>query len=358
MLKLVQSPKRILVIHVARFGDTLLTGVAIRALKQAYPEAEIDFLGHPKRYDIIRGLPELSHVDAISKKSAPFKGWCSRLLGRKPYDLAVVWGHDAAIHRYAQRVARQLVVQQIKHEGVNESLRAAGHVVLKMPSDKDIPLADWLLTLVERGLGVTTQDRRVAYSVLPAERAWAQEWLAQAFAGIQNPEAFPLIGLIIESFPTFKHRDWPIEHFVVLCRGIVDRYPQARFVLLGSQLPKQKIAALKAVVGDRMAQAADRLSMRESGAIMSCLDLYIGIDTGPSHVAAGIGVPMVCLFHCARRGRLVLSPVRPEVVTMIEHPCQTEQCSFSISMGDLRPEQVLAATLEQLQRIGQGRNAA
>ena len=354
MLTLPVAPKRILVIHVARFGDTLLTGVAIRALKEAYPHAQINFLGHPKRFDIVLGLPELSHVGAISKKVAPFKGWCSQLFNRKPYDLAIVWGHDAAIHRYAQRVAKHLVVQQIKDEATNDSLRAAGHVVLKMPSDKEMPLADWLLTLVERGLGISTPNRCVAYTVLPAEKNWAKEWLVHAFAGVQNPEAFPLIGLIIESFPTFKHRDWPIEHFVELCRGITQQYPNARFVLLGSKLPKEKIAALKAVMGDRMAQAADRLSMRESGAIMSCLDLYIGIDTGPSHVAAGIGIPMVCLFHCARRGPLVLSPIKPDVVTMLEHPCGSESCSFNVSMGDLKPGLVLQAALQQLQCIEKG----
>ena len=355
MLTLSAPPKRILVIHVARFGDTLLTGLAIRALKEAYPQAEIDFLGHPKRYDIIRGLPELSYVGAISKKSAPFKARCSQVFGRKPYDLAVVWGHDAAIHRYAQRVAKHLVVQQIKDEATNQALRAAGHVVLKMPSDKEIPLADWLLTLVERGLGISTPNRQVAYTVLPAEKNWAQEWLTHTFASVLSPEAFPLIGLIIESFPTFRHRDWPIEHFVELCRGITQHYPNARFVLLGSQLPKAKVAALKAVMGDRMVQAADRLSMRESGAIMSCLDLYIGIDTGPSHVAAGIGIPMVCLFHCARRGPLVLSPVRPEVVTMLEHPCDSAICTFDVSMGDLKPEPVLEAVLLQLQKSAESR---
>lgn len=353
MLILPTPPQRILVVHVARFGDTLLTGVAIRALKEAYPQAEIDFLGHPKRFDIIRGLPELHRLGAITKKSAAFKGWCSQLFGRKPYDLAVVWGHDAAIHRYAQRVATHLVVQQIKDEATNQALLSAGHQALKMPSDKEIPLADWLLTLVERGLGISTANRQVAYTVLSAEKNWAQEWLMQAFAGVQSPEAFPLIGLIIESFPTFKHRDWPIEHFVALCRGITQQYPNARFVLLGSKLPKQKIAALKAVMGDRMAQAADRLSMRESGAVMSCLDLYIGIDTGPSHVAAGIGIPMVCLFHCARRGPLVLSPVKPESVLMLEHPCDSASCSFDVSMGDLQPEPVLQATLEQLRQIAQ-----
>ena len=239
-----------------------------------------------------------------------------------------------------------------------KSLRAAGHQVLKMSSDKEIPLADWLLTLVERGLGISTPNRQVAYTVLPAEKNWAKEWLAHTFAGVQNPEAFPLIGLIIESFPTFKHRDWPSEHFVELCRGIAQHYPNARFVLLGSQLPKAKIAALKAVMGDRMAQAADRLSMRESGAIMSCLDLYVGIDTGPSHVAAGSGIPVVCLFHCARRGPLVLSPVKPDVVTMIEHPCDSASCSFDVSMGDLKPALVLQASLQQLQNIVEGRQAS
>jgi ADP-heptose:LPS heptosyltransferase len=73
MLTLSTPPKRILVIHVARFGDTLLTGVAIRALKQAYPDAEIDFLGHPKRYDIIRGLPELRTLARFPKRARPSK---------------------------------------------------------------------------------------------------------------------------------------------------------------------------------------------------------------------------------------------------------------------------------------------
>ena len=358
MLNLSVPPKRILVIHVARFGDTLLTSVAVRALTEAYPHAEIDFLGHPKRYDIVRGLPEFTHIGAISKKTAPFKGRCSQILGRKPYDLAVVWGHDAAIHLYAQRVAKQLVVQQIKDEVTNQSLRAAGHEALRMPSDKEMPLADWLLTLVERGLGFSTKNRRVAYAVLPGEKNWACEWLKHVFAGVQNPDAFPLVGLIIESFPTFKHRDWPIEHFVELCHGITEHYPNARFVLLGNLLPKQKVTALKSVMGQRMVQAADRLSMRESGAIMGCLDLYIGIDTGPSHVAAGIGVPMVCLFHCARRGPLVLSPVKPDVVTMLEHPCESESCSFDVSMGDLKPEPVLQATLQQLQNAAESRHAS
>jgi heptosyltransferase-3 len=133
MLTLSTPPKRILVIHVARFGDTLLTGVAIRALKQAYPDAEIDFLGHPKRYDIIRGLPELAHVGAISKKSAAFKGWCGKLFGRKPYDLAVIWGHDAAIHCYAERVATHLVVQQIKDEPTTNRYALPGTKYLKCP---------------------------------------------------------------------------------------------------------------------------------------------------------------------------------------------------------------------------------
>lgn len=88
---------------------------------------------------------------------------------------------------------------------------------------------------------------------------------------------------------------------------------------------------------------------------MSCLDLYIGIDTGPSHVAAGIGIPMVCLFHCARRGPLVLSPVKPEAVTMIEHPCDSVSCSFEVSMGDLKPEPVLQAVLLQLQKSTESR---
>ena len=67
--------KRILAVHFARIGDTLLTTAALRHLSHVYPDAEIDFMGHAKRIEVLEGLPYIHKLSGISKKSARFKGW-------------------------------------------------------------------------------------------------------------------------------------------------------------------------------------------------------------------------------------------------------------------------------------------
>ena len=37
--------------------------------------------------------------------------------------------------------------------------------------------------------------------------------------------------------------------------------------------------------------------MRENAAIMAHLSLYIGVDTGPTHLAGALDIPMVAMYH-------------------------------------------------------------
>ena len=82
------KPQRILCMYVARFGDTLLMSVVLKALAKQYPGAQIDFLGHAKRIQVLENLPFIHHLGPVSKKLAQIKGWCAQLMGRKPYDIA------------------------------------------------------------------------------------------------------------------------------------------------------------------------------------------------------------------------------------------------------------------------------
>ncbi len=333
------NPGRILAIHVSRIGDTLLTGPSLRALAENYAHATIDFFGHPKRAEVMKNLPFLCSVGRISKKSAPFRGWFDDRAGGR-YDLAVVWGQDEALVRYALRTARRVVACRQHNETLNARLTAA----VTLPSDRDIPLADWQLSLVEQGLGITTSHRYVEYQVSDAERAWAQRYLAAHEFGARR-----VVGLIVQSFPKGAHRDWPVGHFGMLCTWLAARYPDLRFLVLGAKLSLEKTKPLREALGKRLLIAAGALSLRQSAALMNELDLYVGLDTGPSHIAAALGVPTVVLFHCMRRGPLVLSPRWPERVTMIEHPTAGDACSFSTSMESIAPDLVFAAACRRLE---------
>ena len=342
-------PQRVLCMYVARFGDTLLMSVVLKALARQYPNAEIDFLGHAKRIQVLEHLPFIRHLGAISKKSARFKGWCAQLMGRKPYDIAFVWGHDAELVDYAKRVSKHVVISsQCNQKRQNDVDAVIDYPAdtLKIREEDDKPLTQWLLDIPEKSLGFKATDHTSAYVVTPAERALARELLHQATATIDKLPT--LIGLVVESHPSAPHRDWPLEKFVELTTRLHQRYPEAWFVVISGGLAPQKVKQLKVATGSQLVDFGGRLSMRESVAVMAELNLYIGVDTGPTLFAAALGIPSVMMFHCMRAATLVINPVKPENVTAIDHPLAREYCSLETPMGDVSADTIYEASIQRL----------
>lgn len=324
--------KRVLAIHVARIGDTLLTTAALRHLSTIYPTAQIDFLGHAKRIEVLKHLPYLHHVGGISKKSARLKGWCAKFMGRHPYDLAFVWGHDAELVAYARRLSKRLVISRQLDEAAN----LMADQVVEFPNDtnllseaEDKPLVQWLLDVVEEGTQTKAENLDADYVVTAAELAEAKTLLAQNTSNAQ-PQ---YIGLVVESHPAGAHRDWPIENFVALAQQLAAEQTDRYFVLIGGQLPEAKVQALRQVLGNRLINLSGKLSLRQSAAIIGELDLYVAVDTGPSHVAAALGTPAVVMFHCMRAGEYLLAPRYPKRLTIVNHPTVRQLCNFETPMA-------------------------
>ncbi|HSH06319.1 MAG TPA: hypothetical protein VLA41_01545, partial [Burkholderiales bacterium] len=162
------APNAILVINVSRIGDTLLATPVLRALARAWPRARISVLGHPKRVEIVDHLPFVAETGAITKLRAPFRGWLST--GR--WDLALVYGFDRALVRYALRRATRVVAFRQDQPSLDARLyRSVPH-----PGYPSLHLAEIPL-LLTRALGVPDAGLRLAYRVTEQEKAWARTTL-------------------------------------------------------------------------------------------------------------------------------------------------------------------------------------
>ena len=330
------NPQHVLVINVSRIGDTLLATPAIRALAAAWPAASVDVLGHPNRIEVLQHLPFVRRVGAISKKSAPFRGWLDRLA--KPYDLAVVYGHDEALVAYALRVAKRVAAFRQANDRINARLA----VLVEPPafqSDHAVPL----LLRLPAALGVPHAGLRLSYAVSDLERAWAAATLARDLPAAVTP----LVGLQVASFPTKAYRDWPVESFVELCERIRGNWPQAHFLIFGGSEEHQRTAALKARLGAAATVYAGRLSLRQTGALMSRLDIYIGVDTGPTHLMSTFDIPLVGLYHGFSRSELI-APLEHPCFFPVDHPLAGPGCSTEVSMADITVDRVWQAVQQAL----------
>lgn len=321
----------VLAIIVARIGDTLLVTPALQALKAAIPQGRLTVLAHRKRAALLQNLPFIDRLGTIGKHSAFWRG----RLPLPRCELAVVWGHDRPLVDYALRRARRVVAFD------TPGLPACPRLVRVARPQASMHAVHERL-LLTAAAGIASAHVRLAYAVTPQERQAAQDWLAAQGAGK------PLIGIQPLSFATKPHRDWPVASFIELLQRLAGAYPDASFVVLGDGAAATTAERIRAAVGARVIVAAGHFDLRQSAALVSRFDLYIGVDTGPTHIAGALGIPMVALYHCSYPGRNLV-PLEHPCLRMIEHPATgMPDAGTGRSMAEIPVAAVHAAAVELL----------
>ncbi len=315
---------RLLLIQVARIGDTLLITPALRALKEAFPAGRLGCLLHPARRELLEGLSFIDELGAITPRTALWRG----RFGERHWDIALVYGNDAPLIHFAARVAERVVAFEQHDEALNAILWKA------VPASPTSVHAVAERLRLPAALGIETRDHRLAYAPSAGELATARDWLTR-----HAISRHMLVGFQVASFTTKSYRDWPLGHFAELGRRLLARHPEARVLVFGDKNSRQAATALVRELGARVIPAAGALRIRETAALMARLSLYVGVDTGPTHLAGALGVPMVALYHCYHPGRY-LAPLQHDQLRVLEHPATGANCSRTEPMSDISVDQV------------------
>ena len=321
------SVQKILVIIVSRIGDTLLTTPAIESISGHYKETVITVLAHPKRFTVLQHLPFVHNVGFISKNTAIWKG----RFGKK-YDLAFVYGYDKNLVIYALRVSNRVIAFKQGNDKIDNRLYKS----VEFPTSKNIHFVDIFMAL-PKAIEVHADNKRLSLSLTKDDELFAENILTEN--KLSNKL---LIGIQAVSFPTKAYRDWPTECFLELCKKIIDKYPNVHFLIYGGRAEKEK-EKLDWLFNGLSGYATSFIGMplRETAAVMSKTRLYIGVDTGPTHIMSTFNIPMIVLFHCK---------LKSEIYGALEHPCyfaidhpNKKNCSETSAMSDISVKTVLEA---------------
>jgi heptosyltransferase-3 len=185
-------------------------------------------------------------------------------------------------------------------------------------------------------IGIPPAGLRLAYQVSPRETVAARERLVTDIPRT----ASPLIGLQVASFPTKAYRDWPIGNFAELAERILADWPQSHFLIYGGSEERSRAVWLHERLGGRATRYAGLLTLRETAALMGCTDLYVGVDTGPTHLMSTFDIPLVGLYHCVSSSKLTGAADHP-CFYPVDHPRARDQCSERTDMGEISVESVL-----------------
>lgn len=154
--------------------------------------------------------------------------------------------------------------------------------------------------------------------------------------------------------PKRNLKGWDAANWTAVISALAQKHPQAGFALCGAPCEwaecQEIIGLLPAEIQSRCRNLAKELPVRTLVAMMSLCHGCISVDTGPAHIAAALGVPLVVLFGPADPAENL--PKGPAPIILVRSgvacsPCygtkRREKCTDNICMQRMSPQQVIEA---------------
>jgi len=349
-------PKNILVIRPDEIGDAVLNTVFLKGLKSLWPSASVTLVCRPKLLNFYHGCPWVDYLLPLELKP---RGRISGLLHGLFFGLKLRGKNFDAVFlpRYgpdyygAAWVA--LACGANRREGFRESIERWGFLSSKILTRK-WPVKDNNRHEVEnlrdalKDLGLKKPRLDLDLWICSDERQQAKIRFRQW--NLKGKIAAIGIGASQEA------RRWPVEYFATVLNSI----PAAGVLIGGMEDSVYYEKLLK--LCDRKIVNACGSSLRQTIASLEKCDIFVGNDSGPMHLAAAAGLPVVEISKHPIRGSSTHanSPERfgpwgvPKIIIQpkeTEPPC-VDFCGENVPhcILQIKPEEVVAAAKRLLSK--------
>ena len=290
--------KRILIVRLDEIGDNVLTSAFLRELRRNFPNAVIDLLVKPVVYPIMELCPYIDHAIQIANfpKDNSFgimalwiREVCEAVLWPNKYDACIVprWDVDetfstllAFLSGAQMRIGYSAKVYPMKAEQDMGGDYLLTHKALTPP---------YIVHEVEKNLfllkslGCNVISDAIELWLSEVDQESAKRYMDAAGGG----------GFVAVAVGTREGRKtYPPEKIAQVLRELLPT--EAKFLLLGGKDDVRSAEIVRGMLPEgRAVNLAGKTSLRVSAAVISLSDLYLGGDTGLTHIAAAAHRPVV-----------------------------------------------------------------
>jgi heptosyltransferase-2 len=332
-------------------GDVVMATPAVRAVREAFPSAELVAVCKPYVADVLAGAPWFQRTILADKRGPRDRRLfaVARRLRESPIDAAILFPNSFRTALVAYLGGSRRVVGFARYgrsfllsDRLHANTDARGRFVPSPVIDDYNRLA---VALGTRDPGHRMELFTTAADETAADAVWQRFGLHRYSRVVSlNPGA---------AFGAAKH--WPCGSFSQLARWLTQQLGCGVLVLCG---PSERDIARRVAEGSRsphvssLADAAPSLGLTK--AVVKRSDLLVTTDSGPRHFAAAFNRPVVSLFgptHIAwtetyyakeicLQKRVPCGPCQERVCPLAHHHC----------MRELAPAEVFAAASRLLAR--------
>jgi ADP-heptose:LPS heptosyltransferase len=340
-----ESP-RILVIRRRYLGDVVLLGSFLSNLRLHWPAASISVLVEPAYAAVLSLNADVNAVPTLPWHWAQWPGF-ARALRRARY--THVFNLDNT-ERTAllTRLTGAPFRLALHHGGYPVKLRLAYTHVVNDPNElhESRPITEYYLcALAAAGVPVVTREVRL-------------EPRAEDLADLRRMVGAAGPVLLVHPGSRSPARIWPADRFAAVCDRAQEELG-AQVVLVGGPGDAALVAEIRRLAKTHLLTLPQALSLPRFAALARLASTLLCHDSGPMHVAAAVGTPVVALygsqnamlFRPAGEGHRLLQPALPcGAACVAPGECVPGDSYRTFCVRRLTVDEVFAAVRVELQR--------
>lgn len=258
---------KILIIRMSSFGDVILTGPVLIQLREKYPQATIDFIVLDKFKEAIRGNKNIDNliifekdrykgIGGIFKFSKTLKSYDLIIdLHAKMRSILISFFTKGKVIRYKKRALWKSLL--VKWKLIKYS---ADHTIVKSYFK---PL---------KNIGLEYRGEELQFDFEEKDRK-----------AVESYDNF----VVFAPGASKETKKWTKENFSKLGKLIFEFYGK-KVVLIGGKNEWDELEEIRKNSGEFCINLAGKLSLKESGALLSKAEFVVTNDSGPFHMARGV----------------------------------------------------------------------
>lgn len=361
-----ENVRKIAVLRANALGDFIVTLPALKAIRDAYPEAEIVLLGRPWHQQfLIKGRSPVDRVIVVPVKKgirseagqteneSEVNSFIERMQ-HEHFDVIInLQGNGVSANPFIKKLGAKLTVG-LTSEKAERPDRYINYYYYQSEVIRFLEVA--------KLIGATTVDLEPELQVLEQDRDEVKD-----FTTILKNDSF----VVLHPVAMDTRRMWPLENYARLA----DELKQRNFEVVFTGAPEDRSVIDDIIfnMNDTAINACGNFSLGGLTALLSQAALMIAADTGPLHLARAVNVPTIGFYwapNLINWGPLTRAIHRPLISWKMECPIcgvvpndpfpfepKIATCDHPVSfVKDISIDQVLAATDQLLPYLEKSNN--
>ena len=342
----------ILIVLVAGIGDLVLASKSIRAIRNGYPDAEIHLLTNSEAVPIAQNYRYVDYVwpfpirEMRKNKICLIDVWKLLLKLRRRGFAIVANLFEVTTLRGAIKMGILFFLLNVRVR-MGHNNKGFGFVLTdKVPSEtfREKHRVDAMMNIALLAGGVPDEKDIEVFWDKRSEKKWEHIFFRKEGA---------LQEIIVGVNPggDRPNRRWSSKNFATIADRIIDEF-SAKIIILGGPGEENISNNIQQRMKNDVVNLSGKLDLSDLVYIINRLDILITNDSGPMHIGAATGTPLVAIFGPGNP--TTMRPYSPKKLYRMIYkgldcqPCNDKKCTEPVCLNIITPEEVYEKCVELL----------